>query len=102
MKQLLVIFIFILARGIADSLDTDVNHVIIDHKGNATIAIIDSIDLDKVYYKTKNGSENLETDIDKVYFIYNDFDRIYHYDWSYYENLRRITNRTGDIITVDN
>ena len=29
MKQLLVIFIFILARGIADSLDTDVNHVLL-------------------------------------------------------------------------
>ena len=41
-------------------------------------------------------------DIDKVYFIYNDYDRIYHYDWSYYENLRRIKNRTGKIITLKN
>ena len=41
-------------------------------------------------------------DIDKVYFIYNDYDRIYHYDWSYYENLRRIKNRTGEIITLKN
>ena len=54
MKRLLVIFIFILTRGIADSLDTDVNHVIIDHKGNSIIALIDSIDLDPVYYKKKN------------------------------------------------
>ena len=102
MKRLLEIFIIIISGLFADSLDTDVSHVIIDHKGNAIVAIIDSIDLDKVYYKTKNGKENLETDIDKVYFIYNDFDRIYHYDWSYYENLRRITNRTGNIITVNN
>ena len=41
-------------------------------------------------------------DIDKAYFIYNDFDRIYHYDWSYYENIRRINNRTGEIITIHN
>ena len=102
MKQLLVIFIFILARGIADSLDTDVNHVIIDHKGNSIIALIDSIDIDRVYYKTKNSNENSTMDIDKVYFIYNDYDRIYHYDWSYYENLRRIKNRTGEIITITN
>tara|TARA_B100000424_G_scaffold55562_1_gene40047 strand:+ start:1626 stop:2483 length:858 start_codon:yes stop_codon:yes gene_type:complete len=102
MKQLLVIFIFILARGIADSLDTDVNHVIIDHKGNSIIALIDSIDIDRVYYKTKNSNENSTMDIDKVYFIYNDYDRIYHYDWSYYENLRRIKNRTGEIITLTN
>ena len=102
MKRLLVIFIFILTRGIADSLDTDVNHVIIDHKGNSIIALIDSIDLDRVYYKKKNSAENSTMDIDKVYFIYNDYDRIYHYDWSYYENLRRIKNRTGKIITLKN
>ncbi|MFL3013194.1 MAG: hypothetical protein ACJZ19_01345 [Candidatus Neomarinimicrobiota bacterium] len=41
-------------------------------------------------------------DIDRVYFIFNDFDRVYHYDWSYYENIRRITNRSGKIITLDN
>ena len=102
MKRLLVIFIFILTRGIADSLDTDVNHVIIDHKGNSIIALIDSIDLDRVYFKKKNSAENSIMDIDKVYFIYNDYDRIYHYDWSYYENLRRIKNRTGKIITLKN
>ena len=102
MKRLLVIFIFILTRGIADSLDTDVNHVIIDHKGNSIIALIDSIDLDRVYYKNKNSTENSTMDINKVYFIYNDYDRIYHYDWSYYENLRRIKNRTGKIITLKN
>ena len=102
MKRLLVIFILILTRGIADSLDTDVNHVIIDHKGNSVIALIDSIDLDRVYYKKKNSAENSTMDIDKVYFIYNDYDRIYHYDWSYYENLRRIRNRTGEIITLKN
>ena len=102
MKLLLVIFIFILSSGIADSLDTDVNHVIIDHKGNSVIALIDSIDLDRVYYKKKNSSENSTMDLDKVYFIYNDYDRIYHYDWSYYENLRRIKNRTGEIITLTN
>jgi len=102
MKRLLVIFIFMLTRGIADSLDTDVNHVIIDHKGNSIIALIDSIDIDRVYYKKKNSAENSTMDIDKVYFIYNDYDRIYHYDWSYYENLRRIRNRTGEIITLKN
>ena len=102
MKRILEIFIFSLVSLSADSLDTDVNHVIVDHKGNTIVAIIDSIDLDHVYYKSKNSSETSTMDIDRVYFIYNDYDRIYHYDWSYYENLRRITNRTGKIITLDN
>jgi len=102
MKRILEIFIFSLVSLSADSLGTDVNHVIVDHKGNTIVAIIDSIDLDHVYYKSKNSSETSTMDIDRVYFIYNDYDRIYHYDWSYYENLRRITKRTGKIITLDN
>ena len=102
MKRILEIFIFGLSFLSADSLDTDVNHVIVDHRGNTIVAIIDSIDLDRVYYKSKNNGETSTMDIDKVYFIYNDYDRIYHYDWSYYENLRRIKNRTGEIITLKN
>ena len=102
MKRLLEIFIFFFAFTYADSSDTDVNHVIIDHKGNSIQAIIDSIDLDNVYFQNKLKKESEVIDIDKVYFIFNDFDRVYHYDWSYYENLRRITNRTGKIITLDN
>ena len=43
MKRLLEIFIIIISGLFADSLDTDVDHVIIDHKGNAIVAIIDSI-----------------------------------------------------------
>ena len=85
-----------------DSLDTDVNHVIVDHKGNSIIAIIDSMDIDAIYYKLKNQMDPQTIDIDKAYFIYNDFDRIYHYDWSYYENIRRIKNRTGEIVTIHN
>ena len=102
MKRLLEIFIIFITALFADSLDTDVNHVIIDHRGNSITAIIDSIDLDRVYYKNKKDNEPSQIDVRKVYFIYNDYDRIYHYDWSYYENLRRITNRTGKIITLDN
>ena len=102
MKRLLEIFIFFFALCYADSSDTDVNHVIIDHKGNAIQAIIDSIDLDKVYYQNKGKKKPEIIDIDKVYFIFNDFDRVFHYDWSYYENQRRISNRSGKIITLDN
>jgi len=102
MKRFLEIFVIYITALSADSLDTDVNHVIVDHKGNSITAIIDSIDLDRVYYKNKKDNEPSQIDVRKVYFIYNEYDRIYHYDWSYYENLRRITNRTGKIITLDN
>ena len=53
MKRLLEIFIFLLSIAYTDSLDTDVSHVIIDHKGNSIIALVDSMDLDNVYYTKK-------------------------------------------------
>ena len=48
MKRLLEIFIFLLSIAYTDNLETDVSHVIIDHKGNSIIAIVDSMDLDNV------------------------------------------------------
>ena len=59
-------------------------------------------EMEEKLYSDLRKKESEVIDIDKVYFIFNDFDRVYHYDWSYYENLRRITNRTGKIITLDN
>jgi hypothetical protein len=76
--------------------------VIIDHKGESIVALIDSIDLDFVYFTNKSDNKISKIELKKVYFIYNDFDRIYHYGWSYYENTRRIANRTGKIITLEN
>ena len=102
MKRNSGIIIILSAILSGDSLDTDVNHVIVDHKGNSIVAIIDSIDLDFVFYKVKGNGESDTIDIDKIYFIYNDFDRVYQYDWSFYENIRRISHRTGKIITIDN
>ena len=102
MKRLPEIFIILLSVIYCDNLNTDVNHVIIDHKGNSIIALIDSMDLNKVYFTTKVDNKSATIDIDKVYFIYNDYDRVYHYDWSYYENIKRISNRTGKIITLRN
>ena len=98
MKRLPEIFIFLLSFAYTDSLDTDVSHVIVDHKGNSIIAIVDSMDLNTVYYTNKSDNKVSTIDIDKVYFIYNDFDRVYHYDWSYYENLRRITSIMPDLM----
>ncbi|MDP6168663.1 MAG: hypothetical protein QF780_01525, partial [Candidatus Marinimicrobia bacterium] len=36
-----------------------------------------------------------------VYYVYNDFDRIFHYSWSFEENVRRIQDRTGKVYTTD-
>ena len=66
MKRLLEIFIFLLSIAYTDSLDTDVSHVIIDHNGNSIIALVDSMDLDNVYYTNKINNKVVTIDIDKI------------------------------------
>ena len=65
MKRLLEIFIFLLSFIYANKFDTDVSHIIVDHKGNSVIALIDSMDLDNIYYKTKIDNKSLKMDLDK-------------------------------------
>ena len=102
MKQLFIIFIHFIFWTSSLCAVTDVNHVIIDHKGNSVVAIIDSIDIDNVYYKSKLSMDDGIKSLNKIYYIFNDYDRIFHYDWSFYENMRRIRNRPGELITVYN
>ena len=102
MKQLFIIFINFICWTISFCSSNDVNHVIIDHKGNSIVGIIDSIDLDNVYYKSNLSMDEKTKSLNKVYYIFNDYDRIFHYDWSFYENMRRIRNRPGELITIYN
>ena len=54
--------IFLLSFIYANKFDTDVSHIIVDHKGNSVIALIDSMDLDNIYYKTKiDNRADMET-----------------------------------------
>ena len=69
MKRLPEIFIFLLSFAYTDSLDTDVSHVIVDHKGNSIIAIVDSMDLNTVYYTNK--SDNKVSTIDNLLYLVN-------------------------------
>ena len=35
--------------------------------------------------------------LNDAYYIYSDLNKIFHYSWSFQENIRRMENRTGNL-----
>jgi len=99
-KQFLIIFL--LFSTLKSDTDTDVKHMIVYFSGKTVIGLIDSINFGGVYYKEENSSFQEYIPLWKVFYIYNDFDRVFHYSWSFYENMRRINMSSGTIFTIHN
>ena len=72
------------------SLNKDVNHIIVDHKGNTIECFIDSIGYEYLFFIQKDSVDMDSMKLKKVYYAYNDFDRVFHYSWSFEENVRRM------------
>ncbi len=68
--------------------------------GETLICNIDSISNHKVFFHQKYSLESESIGLKKVYYIYNDFNRVFHYSWSFGENIRRMENRRGMIHTI--
>ena len=82
--------------------DTDVKHMIVLFSGETITGYIDSINVSKVYYRPLDSLSSSTLSTWKVYYIYNDFDRVFHYSRSFNENVRRINNSSGIIHTINN
>ncbi len=100
MKQFLVIFLFFSA--LKSENDTDVKNMIVFFSGKTVTGLIDSINIGGVYYKEENSTFQEYIPLWKVFYIYNDFNRVFHYSWSFYENMRRINTSSGTIFTIKN
>ena len=77
----------------------DVSHVIVDHKGNSIISLVDSMDLNTVYYTNKSDNKASTIDIDKV-FIRND--EIGKLTQSIDEMTKELQQRTNKAETFSN
>ena len=95
MKQFAIIFLFVVSTLYSEPDKTDVNHMIVMLDGETLTCFVDSITNDKVFFHREESSEIESIRLKKVYYIYNDFDRVFYYSWSFGENIRRMQNRKG-------
>lgn len=82
--------------------ETDVNHIIVYLNGETETVLIDSMNQDWIYYKTPQTETSKIVSTEKIYFIYNDFNRILYYGWHLRESLNRVEHKSGFLISVDN
>ena len=100
MKHFGCIFIFIISLLWSNSSELDVKHMIVGYKGTTTECFVDSIGYQYLYFIPKDSVDSDSIKLKDVYYIYNDFDRVFHYSWSFEENVRRMENRTGKLFTI--
>ena len=100
MKHFGCIFIFIISILWSNSSELDVKHMIVGYKGTTTECFVDSIGYQYLYFIPKDSVDSDSIKLKDVYYIYNDFDRVFHYSWSFEENVRRMENRTGKLFTI--
>ena len=100
MKQLMSIFLFIISVLWSNSQNTDVQHVIVKYNGESIVASVDSIGKEFVHFFSKDIGDSDSLYLRDVYYIYNDFNRVFHSSWSFEQNLQKMNHRTGTIYTL--
>ena len=94
------IFLFIISVLWPNSQNTDVQHVIVKYNGESIVSSVDSIGKEFVHYFSKDTGDSDSLYLRDVYYIYNDFNRVFHSSWSFEQNLQKMNHRTGTIYTL--
>ena len=76
----------------------NIRHIIVDLNGNANTIIVDSIVIDSVYYTDFNNLKKHVIDLDKVYFIYNDYGIFIHQSRSMKDRMKELQDRDGFMV----
>ena len=74
--------------------------MIVDYKGLTTECFIDSIGYQYLYYVPKDSVDADSIKLKDIYYVYNDFGHVFHYSWSFEENVRRMENRSGRVYMI--
>ena len=88
MKLIFGILIFYSLTFANNGKDTDVKHMIVLFNGKTIVGYVDSLDVANVYYRLSDF-EPLKLSW-KVYYIYNDFNRVFYYSLSFKETCKEL------------
>ena len=100
MNQITCIFIFVLSIIFGAEDVSRVHHMIVLHDGKTIVCDVDSISEYEAYFTPMGALTKDSLKLKDVYYIYNDFDRLYHHSWSFGENIEKMKGRTGHIYTI--
>jgi len=101
MIRLTSIFLLSISILFGDTSRTDRSHMIVKYDGTTIPCYVDSISVNQAFYVPKDSVDTDSMYLKDIYFIYNDFNRVFFHSWSFLENLDRMDQRSGIIYTLD-
>ena len=99
MKHYFHILILIFAFFWNVYLFADVNHVIVYTNGLTDIGLIDSLSADSVYFHDFDIKKHRAEPLKRVYFIYNDFQKLFYKSYSLRGRIELLEQRGGILKT---
>ena len=99
MKQFASIILFIYSCLWSKNDHNDVQHIIVKYNGESIVGYIDSIGYDLLYYTPKDSADIDSMHLRHVYYAYNNYKKIFHYSWSFMENIRMMVDRPATLFT---
>ncbi len=94
----IILFIYSFLWPYEDS--KDVEHIIVKYNGEAVVGYIDSIGYDLMYFTPKGSTDLDSMHLRHVYYTYNNYKKVFHYSWSFMENIRRMVDRPAVLFTT--
>ena len=77
----------------------EVSHVIVYTNGITELGLIDSLSADSVYYFDFDEEKHNIIPLKKVYFIYNDFQKLFYISYSLRQRIELVEERGGRVYT---
>ena len=99
MKQFASIILFIYSCLWSKNDHNDVQHIIVKYNGESIVGYLDSIGYDLLYYTPKDSADTDSMHLRHVYYAYNNYKKIFHYSWSFMENIRMMVDRPATLFT---
>ena len=99
MKQFASIILFIYSCLWSKNDHNDVQHIIVKYNGESIVGYLDSIGYDLLYYTPKGSADTDSMHLRHVYYAYNNYKKIFHYSWSFMENIRMMVDRPATLFT---
>ncbi len=75
--------------------------MIVKYEGETIDCLIDSMGYEYIFFTRKDSVQLDSMKIKDTYYIYTDLNKIFHYSWSFNENIQRMENRTGSLYTTN-
>ncbi len=91
-------YLFLFSITITLCLSQNVKHIVVELDGSTSVGLLDSMTANSVFITTEIDSNQSTIPLNKVYYIYNTFGKLYYISPHYEDRINLIEERSGYIV----